>query len=281
MIAQTLEDPRLLHQMELERLYSKNQLMPRVRQAFLNETRIDFKAYLKSKEIPEEFGIDLMAQMAVRKRAQLPTLVGVLRYHFDREENPSQACSDMLVKAIHADLVDYVRKLGTFIVRYTVGEKLQAELDKFQYPLPMVVSPDPVTTNLETGYLTEQGSVILRDNYHTDDVCLDHLNRVNQIGLCINLDTAQKVQNQWRNLDKKKLDETWEVFQARKKAFQKYDSVAKGVIDLLIQEGNELYLTHRYDKRGRTYCMGHHITYQGTDWNKAILEFADKEPLEN
>ena len=41
--------------------------------------------------------------------------------------------------------------------------------------------------------------------------------------------------------------------------------------------GNHFYLTHRYDKRGRTYAQGYYINPQGNEWNKAVLEFADKE----
>jgi DNA-directed RNA polymerase len=36
-------------------------------------------------------------------------------------------------------------------------------------------------------------------------------------------------------------------------------------------------MTHKYDKRGRTYSQGYHIQPQGSDWNKAVIEFADKE----
>ncbi len=46
---------------------------------------------------------------------------------------------------------------------------------------------------------------------------------------------------------------------------------------LVVQEGNEFYLTHRYDKRGRTYAQGHFINPQGTEYNKAVLEFSNEE----
>src|SRR5690606_23472348 len=109
--------------------------------------------------------------------------------------------------------------------------------------------------------------------------CLDHRNRVNQVALSINLDTAETIQNEWRNLDKQKPDETYQEYQKRVKAFEKYDSVAKDVLRLAVSRGNRICLTPRYDKRGRTYCMGYRVTYQGTAWNKAVIEFADKEKL--
>lgn len=262
-------------QLELERLYDKNQLMPRVRAEFSECEDFNFLAYMDEQGIPKDFGIDLLAQMAIRKRANLQTLIGLLRHHF----KSTQTVADHLQKAAEANLVDYSISDAQFIVIYGISEDVQKDLDRFQYPLPMVIPPSEVESNLNTGYLTQKGSVILRDNHHDDDVCLDHLNRINRMRFAINLDTARTIQNKWRFVDKRKQDESWEDFKKRRKAFEKYNSVAKDVISLIIQEGNSLYLTHRYDKRGRTYCMGHHITYQGTDWNKAVLEFADKEAL--
>lgn len=268
-------DTKKEHQLQLEQLYDKNQLMKRVRQAFRDCAPIDFAELIQKAELSEDFGFDLLAQMAVHKRATVPTLVGCLRHHCKSD----QETAHLIERAVNAQLVSYSTRDQLFIVNFGINEELQAELDRFQYPLPMVVRPMLLQGNLDTGYLTSRSSVILRDNHHDDDVCLDHLNRANDVKLSVNLDTAKTIQNRWRGLDKKHADETWEDFQKRRRAFEKYDSVAKDVIGLLLKEGNELYLTHRYDKRGRTYCMGFHVTYQGTDWNKAVIEFADKEVI--
>ena len=271
-----MQDAKMLHQQELEKLFNKNQLMSRVRNEFLNCEEFDFCKYMQSKEIPVEFGIELLAQMALHKRANVQTLVGCLRRHC----SSSQECVDLLIQSAEADLVDYSNDLRTFIVKFEISADVQEELDRFQFPLPMVVEPKEVLDNRDTGYLTSRGSIILRNNHHGDDVCLDHINRMNKVKLCINEDTALMVKNKWRNLDKPKSGETCEDFEKRRKAFLKYDKVAKDVIGLLIQEGNEFYLTHKYDKRGRVYCQGYHVTYQGAAWNKAVIEFADKELID-
>lgn len=271
-----MDKTRIAHQMELERLYNKNQLIPRIRSEFQNCDVFDFGKYLAECNIPEAFGFDLLTQMVLHKRANLPTLVGVLRHHF----NDSQATADMIYRAAECDLVDYNVPLQVFIMKFNISADVQEELDKFQFPLPMVVRPMPVRNNRQTGMLCSGGSIILRNNHHNDDVCLDHINRVNGIRFKINHDTAKMVKNKWRNLDKPKDGETREDFERRRRAFQKYDRVAHDVIDLLVQEGNEFYLTHKYDKRGRIYCQGYHVTYQGAPWNKAVIEFADKEVIE-
>lgn len=264
------------HQVELERLFSKNQLIPRIRSEFQNFKEFNFTEYMISKEIPVPFGMDLLVQMVIHKRANLQTLIGLLYHHFGN----GQTTADMLVKAAKADLVDYSPNLRVFVLKFNISQDVQDELDLFQYPLPMVVEPKRIANNRQTGYFMGNGSVILKNNHHEDDVCLDHLNRLNQIRLTINLGTAQMVKNKWRNLDKPKEGETKESFLERKRAFEKYDSKAREVMTLLTQHGDCFYLTHRYDKRGRTYCQGYHVNYQGTPWNKAVIEFADKELVE-
>lgn len=274
-----LADPkanRLSHQIELEKLFNKNQLIPRIRQEFQNCKEFDFSAYMDSHKIPLPFGFDLLTQMALHKRTTLPILVGILRHHFD----DSQLTADMLLKAAEADLVDWVHGLQVFVVKFTLSADVQEELDRFQFPLPMVVEPRQLTCNTDTGYLMTGGSVILKKNHHEDDICLDHINRVNAIPMSVNLDTALMVKNQWRNLDKQKSGETKEHFEKRKRAFEKFDRSAHEIIQIVIEQGNRFYFTHKVDKRGRTYCQGYHLTTQGNPWCKAIIELADKEYVE-
>lgn len=45
------------------------------------------------------------------------------------------------------------------------------------------------------------------------------------------------------------------------------------------QLSDEVYLTHRYDRRGRVYASGYHVNTQGDDYRKAVLTLANKEVL--
>lgn len=261
------------YQLNMEKLFHKNQLFPRILGEF-KDAPIPFKDIMNKHSIRHEFGFDLLVQMALHKRATLPTLVGILRKHF---RGDCQATADALLVACEADLVDWSPDLLMFIVRYDISEDVQGDLDRYQYPLPMILEPKKIKTNEDTGYLTSQNSVILRNNHHNGDVCLDHLNRMNRIKLTINQETATMVKNRWRHLDKAKPGESRRDYQARVKAFDKYDRTAKDVMEHLGIAGNEFYLTHKYDKRGRVYCQGYHVNYQGTPWNKAVVEFVNKE----
>jgi hypothetical protein len=268
------------HQLMLEQLYSKNQTLRRIRAEFEECQAFDFEGYMASKDIPAEFGYELLVQMVLHKRTTVGTLVAILRHHFADHSNPSQATADMLLHCTLCDLVNWSPTSREFIIQFNINPHVQEEIDRYQYPLPMVIRPQKVRENRDTGYLLTRGSIILRKNHHDDDVCLDHINRLNRIKFTINEDTATMIANTWRNLDRPKEGESRKDFEKRVKAFEKYDRTAKDVIGLLIQHGNEFYLTHRYDKRGRTYCQGYHVSYQAAPWNKAVIELADKELVE-
>lgn len=268
---------RRLHQIGLETLFNKNQTIPRIREVFRNADGFSIEAYLDHMRIPVEFGLDVMTQIALHKRCNMATMVGILRHHYEPLVCASQLTADMLVKCVNARLLDWHAELKLFIVRATIPEDVQHDLDRFQYPLPMVVPPRRVNDNEDTGYYSSRGSIILRKNHHNDDVCLDHINRVNRVKFSIDHDTALMVKNRWRHLDKPKANESEADYKKRVKAFDKYDRTSKEVIELILAHGNEFYLTHRYDKRGRIYCQGYHVNYQGAPWNKAVIELADKE----
>ena len=261
---------KLDHQVALERLYSANELIPRMRKVFE-----DFGAYdvLDENDIHEKLGMAVLVQMALRKRAPFTTLVGLVRgYCTDVNEVVAE-----VDKCVKAGLITWNGK--EFVTVFTMPADVQLELDRFQYPLPMVVRPRYLTDNTQTGYLASgaKGSVILKNNHTDDDVCLDHLNRVNSVKFTLDVETAIMVKNQWKNLDKPKEGETALDFQKRQKAFNKYTNHVYHVIEVLCKEGNEFYLTNRYDKRGRVYAQGHYINPQGTEWNKATVQFANQE----
>lgn len=265
-----MSDKLVEHQIELEILHNKNNLHKRIRKEFEDS---GFESILISKEIPVDFGMDFLVQMALYKRCDLKTLCGLLRNH----TLSSQLTADLLLKCVEQDLADYNTTLEVFIVRYEIDAKTQEELDKFQFPLPMVCKPKRITSNTQSGYLKGNGSIILKNNFHTDDVCLDHINRMNSIALTIDQDVFRFVKNSWRNLDKPKDGESKEDFDKRVRAFEKYDRTAKEVIEKVQEVSEDFYLTHKYCKRGRTYSQGYHVNYQGTDWNKACILFANKE----
>lgn len=274
-----MQDAKMSTQIELEKLYSKNQLLPRLYKYFEVElkerTGLDLTKFMETNNIDPEFGFSLLVQMALHRRTTLPTMVGILRHQY----RDAQQVADAILKCCEVDLLHWHPAYSQLVVEpaLTIPEDIQRELDLYQFPLPMVVRPRKVKCNRDTGYVLNRGSIILKKNHHDEDVCLDHINHMNGVRFTINTDTANMIANSWRNLDKPKEGETKDDFERRKRAFEKYDRSCHEVIAKLVDHGNCFWLTHKIDKRGRTYCQGYHVSYQSAPWNKAVIQLYDEE----
>lgn len=263
-------------QIEMEKLFDKNQTHKRIQQEFVS-SELNFRQVFIDNGLEPKFGYDLLVAMQLHKRADLPTLVGQLRKHYGGD---CQATANALLTAAECDLINYDMQQDVFIAVYLLSGDVLDELELYQYPLPMLVEPRTLKNNRDTGYLTRKDSVILKNNHHDDDVCLDVLNKFNRTKLRVNTNTVAFMKNSWKNIDKQKDGETREDFRKRRAAFEKYDQNSRDVLMHLEVTGGEFYLTHKYDKRGRIYCQGYHVTYQGNTWNKACIEFANGETLD-
>lgn len=276
MLDGNLDSTMIDGQYELEKMFSKYQLIECLTQAFRDA---DFSAALLEDAIPEDFGLSMLVQMALHKRADVSVLVGLHKRYFDSQPGPHQACADMILVMLEKAYFEWDPDSEKVVVEYEISSDLQLMIDRYQYPMPMVVEPNEVKGNRDTGYLTIKGSLLLRNNHHDGDICLDHINRMNQVPLALNTTVVAFVQNKWKNLDHRKADETQDDFEKRVRAFEKYDTTSRDVIDALLSYSDTFWLTHKYDKRGRTYCQGYHVNYQSNDWCKAVVEFAEPEHL--
>lgn len=153
-------------------------------------------------------------------------------------------------------------------------EEKQRIIDRFKYLPPMIIEPLEVNhkdNNRGVGYLTiGSDSLILGGIHHNHYICPDILNRFNRINLCINESTLTVIQNSWKSLQKEPKEETQEQFNMFQRGLAEISA-------LMIIHGNSFYLPHRYDKRGRIYCSGYHISYQSNAFAKAIIEFNNKQ----
>lgn len=235
----------------------------------------------------QDYCLRLLTHIALVKRASPDALVGLLHDCFeDTHDNPWQASAQALEIAIQTDLVDFDLthgEHGQVVVRWALDEKTEDLVRQYQYLPPMTVPPLPAGHNGNNrggGYLTVHGdSLILQDrfNHHDGWICTDSLDKFNQVPLSINVQVVQQIRNQWSSLDKPKQDESHEDYRKRVVAFERYEKDSYLTLALMIEMGNRFHVTHKVDKRGRTYCQGYHINPQGTTWNKACIELADRE----
>lgn len=227
--------------------------------------------------LDQKFCLDLLSQMILNKRATVPALVGLLAHHFV----DYQSTADALLRACEADLVDFDPQDERFVVRFNIDEATERLMRQYQYLPPMIVPPLTVTGNRGSGYITiRQDSLLLQDNHHEGDLCLDSINRFNAVPLAINAAVVKSIRNSWKHLDKPKAHETYDDYQKRVKAFERYERDSFFTMALLIETGNRFHLTHKVDKRGRTYAQGYHVNPQGNCWNKAVVELANKELIQ-
>lgn len=257
-------------QAELEVRYAKNQTTTRIKQHF---TDMGLDKVMEAMGLPMDFYMSFLVQLALHKRANMATMVGVLRHHV----NDTKMTAKLVEVGIGLGLCKWDEMSEMLVVKHDIPPHVQREIDTYQYPLPMIVEPEHLVNNRMTGYQTIKGSLILKDNYHDDDICLDHLNRVNQTALAINYTVVRHIQNKWNGIGPYQEGEDVDKYRKRMKAFNKYDVCSREVIDFIAAASEEIYLTHRYDKRGRTYAQGYHVNYQGNDWNKACVQFPESE----
>lgn len=236
---------------------------------------------LLSKRLAEEFKevtedpleIFILVQLYLHKRMEPKALIGACRNRCETLSIASKTISAMLSRGdIEMD------SLGRLVSVYDLDEEVKKEIDKYQFPPPLLIPPRKLRKNTSSAYwFNKRDSVILKNNHTEDDVCLDVLNRANSIPLTLNQKVMTMTSNKWRNLEHQKPDETEAEFIQRKKAFDLFEERAKEVREWIVSHENRFWLSHKEDKRGRMYSVGYQINDQGTDYQKAVVEFFDKE----
>lgn len=249
-----------MNQYERERVLEtelcKYQLMP-----FLRDKARKLP-YPFTEELEKSIAVDIIAHMLFYKRTSPSVLIGLLHNRFHN----AQKCLEVLNELIEQDYLDYSAN-DQIITKLCLSTEDSEKLAKMMYPQPMVVPPSKLKRNSDTGYwYMPKGCIVLRSRFQDMDVNLDHLNRVNSIKLKIN----KEVLHNRENKPKKELP----TIQARAN-WNKFVRQQREIAESY--EDTEFYLTHKYDKRGRIYCQGYHISYQSNDFTNALVEFANGE----
>lgn len=239
---------------------------------------------------------DVMVQIIVIDGTELLSAVvgqctGLLEGYEDHRAAVT-TMGEILVFMCEADLFDLdqaermVTNEGGLLVKTTsfyVNNtwELEKETAKFieqtRYLPPMLVRPVPLTDNKSSGYLTTESETLIlgKGNHHSQDICLDSLNSFNRIPLALNEEMLIEVTHKMMmNKEKRKAIKS---NPDRARQHEKLMKDSYHIYVALIEYGNRFYLTHKTDKRGRTYAGGYHCTTQGNSFHKAIIELADKE----
>lgn len=118
----------------------------------------------------------------------------------------------------------------------------------------------------------EYGHVILggflkQDRYmENDEIRLDHLDSLNMIPLSLNMDLIKTFEAM--PSEEQKGTPEWKVF--KKNMYRHY-------LEIVANHDNEFHIIHKYDNRGRCYANSYYANYQGNDFQKAVIQLANKE----
>lgn len=169
----------------------------------------------------------------------------------------AKCAAEIIAIAYQCNLV-VITKVSDKTMMVTTEFELPVEIPEFGKHLPLFKKPEPVSYNPILGNRFKQ---------HGEDACTEHIDRMNSIPL----DLEYRIITDMEETAKAELItdeqlEQWEDFKRRS--------------DAAYQEAAHhrcFYLEHSYDTRGRSYCSGYYITYQGSQYKKAIIQLAQKE----
>lgn len=236
------------------------------------QARVD---QLKGLDI-EALVMDLLVGVAYCQREELFTSVSAQlagRIGFSDKAESIQTVAELLAVLCYTDAFDICKASRSaslvIINRMPLSERLKGFIADSQYLPPMVCEPEILKNNHSSGYLTHNDSLLLgKGNHHDGDLCLDVLNTQNQVALKLSVEFLCTVEEEPTfDLDTQEKVDSWKDF--KRQSYQNYH--------MLVSHGNQFWLTHKVDKRGRIYCQGYFISTQGSSFKKASIELAHEE----
>lgn len=219
-----------------------------------------------------------------RRRVQVTALVSKFIYHF--EEN-AQKAADFVEECIELEILSYDEKLEDVLPAYFPSDKTMDKLDLMMFQMPMVVEPKELVSNYDTVFLaTKASSQVLNSNIQ-EDICLDVLNSLNKIPLQIDQEVVEKGFNQIKAVATpyspvKEPNNMNKINNLTEKQFAKFNMQLGVVLDEVeyLDPETKIYIPWKYDKRGRFYDTGYFIKVQGNEYQKAMIQFADKHKID-
>ena len=208
-----------------------------------------------------------------------------------------QACAEVLavlcdtnffnLEKYHVNSSIYVKS------NFALPDDLLAYIERACYLPPLVVKPKTLRDNRSSGYMTVKGeSLILGGghNHHNDPIALDVLNLMNRYELCLNefiLDDVVEEPTHDLDVVEQKPDqppmteiEKQRAISQQKRNWAKHLEQSAYFYQHIRLNNNKMFITNKYDKRGRIYSQGHHINPQGTSYKKACIDLYNKQVVE-
>lgn len=222
---------------------------------------------------------DIFVGIAYYQREELFTSVSASmasRLKFSDKPEAIKTMAEILAVLCGTDAFDInkANKMASLVLvsRIPLSKELIQYIEDSAYLPPMVCEPLELVNNYSSGYLSHKDSLILGNgNHHDGDICIDVLNTINKVALQLDTKFLSTVEEEPTfELDTPEKIIQWDNFKRQSYSFYK----------LMVDQGNEFYLTHKVDKRGRIYASGYHISTQSTSFKKASIELAHEELIQ-
>lgn len=227
---------------------------------------------LKENTQLSELAIRIMSTVYIAQRIPMTSVLGKIIHisdDIDAIENSVMELVNMNllnVEVLRSGQVVLVNKME---LTKEITESLK-RLVQFSYPLPLTCKPRKLTHNEHSPYYTQHHKVIAghRLNHHSEDINLEHLNRLGNNRFTLD----HKLMSEFDELSlmSEKAKDTIQKRQVLQEFLEESERVYKELGD------SEFHFAHFKDTRGRFYNYGFHVTYQGNEFKKASLRFAEK-----
>ena len=180
----------------------------------------------------------------------------------------SVTCADPLARAQCASEIIAITFLTDLIVIEQITDKTLMITTDFDLTIDIPEFPQHAPVFKKSQVMTNQ---ILGNSFkqHDEDACIAHINTMNAIQLCLETRIVDSY-SEFPFSDPETDEQVEQWHQFVEDSYHMY----RDVID---SHNNKFYLEHANDTRGRCYCKGYYINYQGSSYKKAIVQLANKE----
>ena len=248
--------------------------------------RSRFEEYFSTLDIPEfqnTLVYDIMGILCIRtKRTSINAIIEMLAERLNVEASAHEIMDCIILLLLHDIITGYQDSKGRLYVEWdkTLSDKDLDLIHQYQFKLPMIVKPLPLNrkgNNRGCGYyLNGSSSLVLNQPNMVDDIDHKVLERFNAIPLSLNISLMKNLENSWKSQDDPRTLKEQEEYDVN---FERFNRAVAKASAIMINYGNEFYFCHKYDKRGRIYCLGYQLSYQGASFAKAQIEFKNKSVI--
>lgn len=238
---------------------------------------------IDTEDIIKELLVIMLSVNGEQTIQSVASKLGSLFMFDDVFDNIKTASEILAVCAIADDFIDIIHaknsSSGSIQVKsnYMFDTTMQQYISNTKYLPPMICCPQHLKTNRDSGYITQNDSVVLGNgNEMGQNQDLNTLNKVNSVKM--SLDTY--ILDNFRETSRFKKEAHGQQILLREESFERMVKASEVVYKELLEQGNLFYFCNKYDKRGRMYSQGYHVNIQSTEYKKALINLNKQVVIE-